>query len=652
MTLPATRPASQHRQQQGAALLVLLMIVGAAAAFVALSAFNQGRTGAERDQASHHALNQARDALLAYAATYRERVNNNGVYGFLPCPDTNDDGIAEPVCGAQNVTVIGRLPWKTLDLPPLRDSSGECLWYVLSGRWKNSPQTTQLNWDSTGQLRVNRMDSTAPAARTLLLGAAAPADNAAALIIAPGPPLGTQQRNATLNGECGGNLNPLNYLEGNDPLLAGTAPAANADSTLTIATQQSRRIVTSNNPLLDTNNDQAAWLVPEQVFGSAASRGRILQRSALLKGDVDGLLNDLATWLNSQAPASLPAATGSKGAAALIAAYTPPAGVKQAFFTHWQDNLLWVKSTLTPGCEGVLLFGGARMAGQNRITAAQRDAASNYLEGANAANFAAGGPFTINPSFNPASAGSDLAICITGTPAAATSVSFASDIARFSPAGAGVTIDTTAKTIRMVNAGGANGGCAWFPDVLTLAGKDVRAWFEFRFTNADPVGGVDLGYGLTLSLVRGTLAGNTPLGRCGTQRDMGALPATDTLACNGSAAGCRHSPANTFEESPSPALHNQRLEVKTGCDASCTSCTPAGHGGATTYARIRVWTDCVACSGLSSDLAAPPNLQRCENLSGPLAGALNQFYFGLTAGMHSAGGGQGVLLQNFSLTSQ
>ena len=52
---------------------------------------------------------------------------------------------------------IGRLPWRTLGLPDLRDSSGERLWYAVSRQFARNPTcmpNCPLTSDTLGQLTV------------------------------------------------------------------------------------------------------------------------------------------------------------------------------------------------------------------------------------------------------------------------------------------------------------------------------------------------------------------------------------------------------------------------------------------------------------------------------------------------------------------
>jgi hypothetical protein len=113
------------------------------------------------------ALARAKAALIGFAATYADDPDHKGQpQGYLPCPDVDGDGSAE-TCSSRGKTVLGRFPWRTLGLPPLRDGSGECLWYVVSGTYKDNPKGIltsdtdgQLTSDTDGQLVVESLETT------------------------------------------------------------------------------------------------------------------------------------------------------------------------------------------------------------------------------------------------------------------------------------------------------------------------------------------------------------------------------------------------------------------------------------------------------------------------------------------------------------
>ncbi|MEO7744000.1 MAG: hypothetical protein ABIR98_13770 [Usitatibacter sp.] len=156
-------------------------------------------SSARRDHVSERALAQAREALLAFASD--RPITAVVGPGFLPCPDLDDDGWAESTCGSLagdrgQEERLGRLPWKTLGLPDLRDGHGERLWYAVSTRYKGllncaaSAACVDLS-PATGLGTITVRDNSG---RVLHDGTLADADRggAAAVIIAPGAPLTRQ----------------------------------------------------------------------------------------------------------------------------------------------------------------------------------------------------------------------------------------------------------------------------------------------------------------------------------------------------------------------------------------------------------------------------------------------------------------------------
>ncbi len=193
-------------RQKGLALLVFVALLAGAVATVTFDALKHGADQAMRDRITEAALLEAKDALIGYAITYGD-THQAQVHGYLPCPDQaggNPEGSAEPTCGSQDVSQLGRLPWRTLDIGTLRGADGECLWYAVSGNYKNNPKTGLMNWDTNGQIKVYDADG------TLLT----PADNqAVAVIFSPGIALPGQNRSGSASTACGGNYTASNYLD-------------------------------------------------------------------------------------------------------------------------------------------------------------------------------------------------------------------------------------------------------------------------------------------------------------------------------------------------------------------------------------------------------------------------------------------------------
>lgn len=312
----------------------------------------------------------------------------------------------------------------------------------------------------------------------------------------------------------------------------------------------------------------------------------------------------------------------------------------------------------------------APLTAQIRATIAQRGNSTTpgdpamYLEGGNASSFPANGTAYSGASyFSASNASADIVRCIRGI-AGTTPISFPDDLAGAVPTGpsgaAAANVDTTEQTVTIVDASGIGNACLWFPTRIPLSGKTLRAYYQFQFaypdTYATTGATADRGNGFTLQFVRGDIlnAFGTPLfpNNCGTESNLGALGTADvwgsfsyivetdvrrtstqsdpagnhtailtngslshtglvpTSACNGSSNGCLHSPANTFEEAPTPLLHNQRIEIHTGCSATCDQCNPASSGD---KARISVWVDCTDCSNVTTDHVDAELIVKAEN---------------------------------------
>ncbi|MDD5240478.1 MAG: hypothetical protein PHG47_02020 [Sulfuricella sp.] len=684
--------------QKGGALFVLLAVIGIAV--LLLVGALKSNPQIARDKITADALAQAKDALIGYAVTYRDNGHPSQVFGYLPLPDmgpvNNLEGeSAGTVMGSSaDYSLIGKLPWKTLGLSALRDSSGECLWYAVSGHYKNNPQTAVLNWDTLGQFDIMAEDGT-----TVTL------PNTVAIVFSPGPVLPGQDRSPLAAGvaNCGGNYDVRNYLD--------TYTAANAINSIlnyfpgstnnALAANTSNKAVTTQS--IPTNyNDRFLTISADDIF-------RRIKRRGDFKTDIDTMVNDLAACLNALPAASLPAAGGSKGIGIALETSCPPPSPgtqKGNVYANWKDNLLYAKLP-TPApvtingnpspapCAAVLIFGGERttrtiapLVAQTR-TPPEKNDATMYLEGVNAASFPGGTAYSGASAYATANPSADVLACITGSSGGA-HVTFANpgDFAKFATAiaGAGVTVDSATQTMSIEVAGGSRGGCAWFPEAIQLNGKTLRAYYTFTFINPDPSGGVDLGYGFTFSLLEGD-AGLPTSAICGSQSAMGVVPAsmlpfslfleTDvynkssdndppgnhtaimangsithtatngnaTTACSGTTQGCYWPGAlDKFEESPSPSTHNQRIELHSGYSDS--ACTTTATGGA--YTQIKAWTDCASCSDTAADFSSAPTISRCISLDA----SMNTVYFGFTAGFSSASVGQGVYIRNLDLRWQ
>jgi hypothetical protein len=427
------------KRQLGSALLLILLVLGAAGSYLLVRSLHDLRS--ERGQITAQALAQAKEALLGFAASYADS-HAGQVNGYLPLPDLGSsrnstivpaEGIAAAnfAGNANGLSVLGRLPWRTLGLGPLRDGSGECLWYAVSGSFQDVRKSSPMNWDTPGQFEPHAYAETP--------GGISPDlpvhQRAVAVIFAPGAALDGQLRAALALDSvsaCGGNYAARNYL---DPFLAlaGLNPIVNYlegvnNATANFSLAHPKSLIAG--PVLDARgqalvNDRLLGITPDELF-------RAIKLRRAFKTDIDTLLDDLELCLNALGPTDpgLLASAGNKGVDHILAACAPDTQAKATVRHHWRNNLLYTRPGAASsvngvaGCNAVLLFGGERtqrsvapLEAQTRASTAQTGSAGQfgdpamYLEGGNT-RFPAAGAYAGAAHFNPASASADLVRCI------------------------------------------------------------------------------------------------------------------------------------------------------------------------------------------------------------------------------------------------
>jgi len=283
-------------RQRGAALLILLAILSTAIIYAIVAGLNHsaGDLARARDLKTYAALAQAKAALIAYAVTYKDTHDNPPfsytVPGYLPCPDLGSsisEGVAAANCTTSPsstwlVSVMGRLPWKTLGLDALKDSSGECLWYAVSGTYKNNPNgltstnttttSNMMNWDTNGLFDVKDADGT-----SFVTGSTADT-NAVAVIFAPGSALKPAGASAVQNRAkaagtttCGGNYTAANYLEGFDANSNNVIDSGEINNSVLsgIANGQDTFIAGSSS---NTFNDKLVYITRADIWNAIKQR--------------------------------------------------------------------------------------------------------------------------------------------------------------------------------------------------------------------------------------------------------------------------------------------------------------------------------------------------------------------------------------------
>lgn len=188
MKLAATQKVKTikgSKSQQGAALLMMVLVIVLAFASLLLSKMTN-RLSANATH-NNQILSRSHESLIGYALA-------NTTKGQLPCPDLDGDGIAESSCGSGANSRIGYLPWQTLGLGMLLDSSNSCLWYAVSGNFKSGNTTTPTQ-ATQGQFVIYD-------ARGTIVHGQTQAQQAIAVIIAPQKALADQNRTSTINQHC------------------------------------------------------------------------------------------------------------------------------------------------------------------------------------------------------------------------------------------------------------------------------------------------------------------------------------------------------------------------------------------------------------------------------------------------------------------
>jgi len=391
-------------KQRGAALIVTLLILVLGIATLLTRSLNSLALQLARDADTLNALSHAREALIGDAVAQMPITSA----GYLRLPDLGfkigmlaAEGSAAPNFSgnSKDYSVLGKLPWRSLGLEPLRDGQEECLWYLVSGRFKNTPLTDALNWDTPGQIDL------ADANGNVI------ASNLAALVIAPGSALDGQNRALAdpAYTQCGGNYDAHNYL---DPY--------NASDTLSGASNyfggssNDRVALDSNNKLLlmarsDHYNDRFLFITGDDIF-------RALIHRADFSAQVSALLND--AYFQSVAIA------GTKGSDNINC--NSLSSNNRTFCKNWKDMLLLtqlpspaaitIDGLPTAVCSRVLIFGGQKNAAQLRLSATDKANPANYIEGANLSAFATPlantGNFGGTSMFSASNPSADLLKCL------------------------------------------------------------------------------------------------------------------------------------------------------------------------------------------------------------------------------------------------
>ncbi len=316
-------------RQRGVAVLLFLAVIltGLTVVLVSTVSINDRRAAAIAVDVQR--LDSAKQSLIGFAMA-------QATPGTLPCPDTDLDGIAD-AGGGVCVSQRGFLPWRTLNLGPISDSSGAVIWYAADPSLTTTPGTRNSSVSTAMTLDGRAM---------------------AAVLIAPGVTVGAQQRTSTAAAE---------FLEG-----------VNGDGNLSDYAQITDG--TGNDIVLGIPVDDFWTLIELRVVRAAADL-LLAYRAACgefpFAADFGGAYVSVGGQQFGSIPfdTALPVNWGS--ACGFGVAPTPAAWLS----SNWRGELLYrfclaaegacltvVDGDLSPAA-GVLVAPGAEMAGQARPAA-------------------------------------------------------------------------------------------------------------------------------------------------------------------------------------------------------------------------------------------------------------------------------------------
>ncbi len=283
------------KKQNGIALLVLVIAIALTLSAYYFSSISVVDIKIDNLEKTRIALKQAKQALINYAVMHADGAGSGdlGEYGYLPCPHTKiipsftEEGVQDGSCGGKNKNSVGYLPWDSLDSNVLRDGSGSCLWYAVSGSYKNNLNSDLINEDTNGMFQL--VDSSGA-----VVTGNATEDRIVAIIFSPGSALASQSRtidNATNCGDDG--TNPSAYLEGN-----GVTNNADLSGDVDTIDQFIHASITSDSPvppsIVPPYNDYFITITREEIWSAIITRNDFNNKMTVLTEELAKCLKQYA----------------------------------------------------------------------------------------------------------------------------------------------------------------------------------------------------------------------------------------------------------------------------------------------------------------------------------------------------------------------
>lgn len=316
------------KTQRGVIALAIVAAIAMISTYLLVNSIRKttSEVTVERDARTRQSLQEAKAALIAYAASQAwKAVDKDDQPGALPCPSADDNGTAATACTSAGTsssasTRLGRFPWKTIGTTDLRDASGQVLWYALSNTFRKVSGTTVINSDTQGTLTVyDDQNSTSTPVQSSVV----------AVIIAPGQAVSGQNRS---------NNTVSDYLECRNAQVADTfsvsAPAASNSGSCPYSSGTVVSQIFNDQVIVVTQADLMAVVEP-----AVAAR---------LESDIKPALRTYYTqWGGFPYPANFTGGPGHPGTTKNNST-APPTSTNRAQSTYTGDNSLSAGRGLLP----------------------------------------------------------------------------------------------------------------------------------------------------------------------------------------------------------------------------------------------------------------------------------------------------------------
>lgn len=302
------------KQKGFVAVLLIVVMAMAAAAALTKGLFLRGEADLKERQITRQRLQEAKQALLTYIAvgnTASDADLLNDRNGLLPCPDLIGDGNSVAACGTGGTTAaetgagihsLGLLPYRTLGSKKLLDANEECLWYAVSGDFKNGGiggTTSPINSDSLGAFTIiqpvktrNMTTGAITWSENVLAGGIDPlqqGQRAVAVIFSPGSAARTQTRTAATgantpqsctlpvkrDGAPNAEVSAVKYLES----YIGTTISGN-NNAIAAPTNGAQTFVQADSDH-EKLNDELIWITADEFALAISKRTARIMASAI-----------------------------------------------------------------------------------------------------------------------------------------------------------------------------------------------------------------------------------------------------------------------------------------------------------------------------------------------------------------------------------